>query len=100
MEEEYKIDERELVRQMQEDIIKKGNYVQARIVIEAGKKECTPCLELCNVGIQDVAFLMATLKKMIDNLENEYPLAALYTKFGKLESELIKYNKEEEEEEE
>ena len=88
-EEEMKLDKEELIKQSYDEIIKKGKYAEARIVIEAGKGECIPTLALCNVGIKEVAFLISSLEQMTNHLKNEFPMADFYSKFGKTTSEKI-----------
>ena len=88
-EDNYKVNAEELVRQHYEDVIKKGKYAAARIVIEAGSKECIPTLNLSKVGIVEVSFLISSLQQLLEHLKKEHPEAYLMSMLASMKTEKI-----------
>ena len=87
IEDNIELDADELVKQNREDILKKGKYAEVRIVIESGKDNCIPSIELNDVGLKDISFMIASLEEIVRNLKKEFPMADMLTKFGSITSQ-------------
>ena len=80
-----KVDEEELVKQYYDDIIEKGEYVEARIVIESGKDFSMPYVCIKSADNKDIANLIFALNSIKKDLSKRFPLAYCISKLLKLD---------------
>lgn len=70
---------RELKKQMEEYIKENKGYIEIALLIGEGESQCMPSIRIKGVSEIEVAKAIISLRKMIEMLEKEYPIAKLMT---------------------
>lgn len=79
MEENMEIDKKELVIQMEDEILK-GNHTKLEIIIGEGSKDPLCSLENKGATNKEIGLLYVALDGVKEMLETNYPIAVLYAK--------------------
>lgn len=83
----YKLNEKELINQYYEDIIKRGEYAEVRVLIEKGESESYPSVTIEKVGDKEIACMLLSLECLIKEIKKRYPFAGVLTKLIDVKSE-------------
>ena len=75
------IDEKELQKQIQEDIVKSGHYAEIRILLGENSNTPSTQVNIHKVSIQTIAKTITTLEAVVKVLKEDYPGADILSKF-------------------
>ena len=78
---------RELKKQMEEYIKENKGYIEIGLLIGEGEQQCMPNIKIKGVSDVEVAKAIISLKRMVEMLEEDFPLAKVLT--GMFETKTI-----------